>query len=268
MLKLKRWRASWAKLNSLNGRPVYSLEAVTKQFGDLTALSNLNLEIEPRERVALIGPSGAGKTTLINLLNGSLRPSGGNLRLLGHDRAGLGTDELCRIQRRIGTVYQQFHLVHSLRVVHNVNAGMLGTWPLSKAALSLVWPQETAAAHRALSRVGIPEKLYERTGQLSGGQQQRVAIARVLRQNPDVILADEPIASLDPSHSQAIMDLLRDLCAETEKTLVVSLHSVEFAFSHCQRIIGLRAGQLMFDAPAGEVSPAMVDSLYQIDLHS
>jgi phosphonate transport system ATP-binding protein len=169
------------------------------------------------------------------------------------------------VQRRIGTVYQQFELVSSLRVVHNVNAGRLGEWPVGKAALSLLWPQEVEAAAGALARVGIPEKLYERTDELSGGQQQRVAIARVLAQNPDVILADEPVSNLDPAHSLAIMDLLRDLSAEMGKTLVVSLHAVAYAFSHCDRVIGLRGGRLAFDAPSGAVTQPMIDDLYQVE---
>ena len=244
---------------------VFTLEDVTRRFGDLTALADLTFDVRPGERVALVGPSGAGKTTLINLLNGSLLPTDGTIRLLGHDPTALSTPELRRVQGRIGTVYQQFHLVQSLRVIHNVNAGHLGDWPLWKAALSLVWPQEGDLAQRVLARVGIPEKLHERTGELSGGQQQRVAIARVLVQNPDVILADEPIASLDPSHSRAIMDLLRDLCTETGVTLVVSLHSVEYAFSHCQRMIGLREGRVLFDAPSDDVTPQMVDELYRLE---
>lgn len=247
--------------------PVFHLRGITHRFGELTALADLTFEITSGERVALIGPSGAGKSTLINLLNGSLLPTEGTLHLLGHNLAELGTAELRRLQRRIGTVYQQFHLVRNLRVVHNVNAGHLGEWSFPRAALSLVWPQELPAARQALERVGIPHKLHEQTRALSGGEQQRVAIARVLLQDPDVFLADEPIASLDPSNSQAIMDLLRDLSVETGKTLVVSLHAVPYAFSHCQRLIGLRAGRVMFDAPTEDVSQRMVDELYRIGEH-
>jgi phosphonate transport system ATP-binding protein len=125
-------------------------------------------------------------------------------------------------------------------------------------------PLELETAQRALTAVGIPEKLHARTDTLSGGQQQRVAIARVLAQNPVAILADEPISSVDPERSREIMDLLRDLCQRLNKTLVVSLHTTEFAYSHADRMIGLREGRLMFDAPPSQVSPAMLNALYQI----
>jgi phosphonate transport system ATP-binding protein len=265
MSKSNQSPESSGKLSNHANSSVYDLNEVTKEYGDLSALSGLTWTIQPGERVALIGPSGAGKTTLINILNGSLRPTRGSLRILGKDQFDLSSSDLRRLQRRIGTVYQQFHLVRNLRVIHNVNAGQLGRWPLSKAAISLIRPQNVASALHALERVGIPDKLHERTSALSGGQVQRVAIARVLLQNPDVILADEPIASLDPRNSRAIMDLLSELCVEMGKTLVVSLHSVEFAFSHCQRVIGLRSGQVIFDASSDSVTQAMIDALYRFE---
>jgi phosphonate transport system ATP-binding protein len=145
-----------------------------------------------------------------------------------------------------------------------VNAGHLGRWSFWKAALSLVYPLEVKAAAAALHQVGIPEKLYARTDQLSGGQQQRVAIARVLVQDPLAILADEPVSSLDPALSQEVMDLLRTLVQQSGKTLVTSLHSVELARSHCDRILGLRNGKILFDAPPASVSADMIDALYRL----
>jgi phosphonate transport system ATP-binding protein len=166
------------------------------------------------------------------------------------------------VQWQIGTIYQQFHLVNNLRVIHNINAGHLGNWSLLKAAISLIYPLEVETAARALKQVGIPEKLFERTDSLSGGQQQRVAIARVLVQNPTAILADEPISSLDPERSREIMDLLRQLSQDTGKTLVSSLHAIEFARSHYQRLIGLKAGRVLFDTPAEVLTEAMIEELY------
>ena len=243
---------------------VFKLTNISKQFGDLQALSGIDLQIRSGEQVALAGPSGAGKSTLLGVLNGTIRPSGGELEVLGQNLARLSSRALQQLQRQVGTVYQQFHLVDNLRVIHNVNAGHLGRWPLWKALASLFWPLETATVYRALEQVGIPEKLYERTGQLSGGQQQRVALARVLVQNPTVILADEPISNVDPERSREIMNLLHDLSQEMGKTLVVSLHAIDFALSHFDRIVGLREGCMLFDCPAHQVTPSMIATLYEI----
>lgn len=244
---------------------VFNLTHVTKQYGDLAALHDVSLQIAPGERVALVGPSGAGKSTLLSLLNGTQVADAGQVRLLGQDVAQLSTRQLRAVQKRIGTVYQQFHLVDNLAVVHNVNAGQLGRWSLGQALFSLIRPSHIPTVYEALTKVGIPEKLYERTGQLSGGQQQRVALARVLVQNPDVILADEPIASLDPERAREIMDLLSQLAQEMGKTLVVSVHTIEFAYTHFERIVGLRNGHILFDAPANQLTPAQVQALYKIE---
>ena len=243
---------------------IFQLDNVSHRFGALAALSNVSLEISEGERVALIGPSGAGKSTLLNSLNGTLMPSSGRVMALGQNLSGLTPKQRRKIQRQIGTVYQQHHLVTNLSVVHNVNAGQLGRWSLAKAALSLVWPQNVGVAAQALEQVGIADKLYMRTDHLSGGQQQRVALARVLVQNPTAILADEPISSLDPARSHDLMGLLRDMTQQTGKTLVVSLHDIEFAFEYCTRLLGLRQGQIVFDAPPSQVSEAMIRHLYRL----
>ncbi|PLS76406.1 MAG: ABC transporter ATP-binding protein [Actinobacteria bacterium] len=245
--------------------PVVSLRDVSVRYGATPALEGANLELCRGERVALAGPSGAGKTTLLSLLNGTLFPATGTVEVLGHDLAQLRPRELRRVQARVGTVHQQFDLVGPLRVVHNVNAGRLAAWPLAKAAWSLLSPREASGAEAALRRVGIAEKLYERTDQLSGGQQQRVAVARALVQEPEILLADEPIASLDPGRSGKVMDLLRSLSDESGMTLVVSLHAFEYARSHCDRVVGMRGGRIVFDAPAPAVTDAMVAALYRID---
>jgi phosphonate transport system ATP-binding protein len=252
--------------------PVFVLEKVSKVYdsGQIAslraALAGVSLHIESGEQVALIGPSGAGKSTLLGVLNGTITPTGGTVRVLGHDMGTLPTTALRAVQRRVGTVYQRHHLVENLRVIHNVNAGHLGRWSTLKALASLlVWPQEVERAHAALSQVGVGEKLWARTGHLSVGQQQRVALARMLVQNPDAILADEPIASLDPERSRAVLDLLRTLCRDMGKTLLVSLHQVEWARSHFERVIGLRDGHIIFDGPPSNLSPATIASLYRID---
>ncbi len=249
----------------MGDEPVFVLRGVSKTFSGVTALADVDLEIRAGEQVALVGPSGAGKSTLLRLLNGTLDPSGGEVWVLGRRLTGLRPRARRQVQRRIGTIYQQFALVDSLRVIHNVNAGHLGRWSTLHALVSLAWPRDVRTAARVLDQVGIPDKLYARTGALSGGQQQRVALARVLVQDPAVILADEPIASLDPERGREIMDLLRDLSAAGGKTLVTSVHAVHFARSHFPRIVGLRAGRVAFDCPSGAVTDAMVAGLYRIE---
>nr|WP_313887262.1 phosphonate ABC transporter ATP-binding protein [Nodosilinea sp. FACHB-141] len=234
------------------------------RFGAVAALTDCSLAIAPGERVALIGPSGAGKSTLLSLLNGSQTPTTGRVVILGQDVNRLSPRKRRRIQRLVGTVYQQHHLVGNLAVVHNVNAGHLGRWPLLRALWSLVWPQQVQTAAQALAQVGIADKLYARTDRLSGGQQQRAALARVLVQDPAAILADEPISSVDPERSRALMDLLRQLSETTGKTLVISLHEVEFAVKYCDRVVGLRQGQILFDVPTTEVSETMLTDLYRL----
>ncbi|GAB1537963.1 phosphonate ABC transporter ATP-binding protein [Scytonema sp. NUACC21] len=245
--------------------PIFELKNVTKKFGNVQSLTNINLQIYPGERLALVGPSGAGKSTLMSLLNGRIQPTQGEVWVLGRNLVNMRPKSLRHVQRQIGTIYQQFHLVDNLQVIHNVNAGHLGRWSFFKAAISLIYPLEVEKATKALTQVGIPEKLYERTDRLSGGQQQRVAIARVLVQDPAAILADEPISSLDPERSREIMNLLRQLSEETGKTLVTSLHAIEYARSYFQRIIGLRQGQVLFDLPAEEVSPTVIEELYKLE---
>ncbi|HEY9881168.1 MAG TPA: phosphonate ABC transporter ATP-binding protein [Leptolyngbyaceae cyanobacterium] len=246
------------------GTSVFELIQVSRQFGSFQALADLTLTIYSGERVALIGSSGAGKSTLLSLLNGTLAPSSGKVRVMEKDLSRLKPRQMRQVQRHIGTVYQQQNLVMNLPVIHNVNAGHLGRWSFLKAAWSLVWPQEVQTAAQALAQVGIAEKLYARTDRLSGGQQQRVALARVLVQDPVAILADEPISSVDPERSRELMDLLRQLSQDTGKTLVISLHDIGFAFSHCDRILGLRHGRLLFDASPQSVTDAMITDLYRI----
>lgn len=243
---------------------LFELHNVTRMFGSFRALTDVSLCIEAGERVALVGPSGAGKSTLLALLNGSLLPTQGSVKVLGRETASLSPSVLRQTQSQIGTIYQQFHLVDGLSVIHNVNAGQLGRWSLLKSIASLAHPLDIDTAARALAQVGIAEKIYERTDSLSGGQQQRVALARVLVQNPAAILADEPISNLDPERGREIMDLLRELCDTLNKTLVAAVHAIDFAPTHFQRVIGLRHGSVLFDLPAHQLTQDKIDALYKI----
>lgn len=246
------------------GVPIFELRDTGRAFGAFAALAGVSLAVNEGDLVALIGPSGSGKSTLLRLLNGTLLPTSGEVLVLGRNLAQLHRASRRAVQRQIGTIHQQFLMVDGLRVIHNVNAGHLGRWSTPRALLSLLWPLQRETARRALEQVGIPDKLYARTGRLSGGEQQRVALARVLVQNPRAVLADEPISNLDPERGREVMDLLRDLCRRAGKTLVASLHNVSYVKSHFTRVVGLRRGAVVFDCPAGDLTTAMVRDLYRI----
>lgn len=242
---------------------MYTLQGVSKTYPNgCTALQELDLHMAPGERVALIGPSGAGKTTLFRLLNCTLRPSSGTLTIAGLESAGLYGRRLRHLRCRIGTIYQQHNLVPRLRVMHNVLAGHLGRWSTLRSLVSLLWPLELGTAVTALRQVGLADKVFQRTDHLSGGEQQRVAIARTLVQDPEVILADEPVASLDPALSESIVRLLLALATRSHKTLLVSLHSVHLALEFFPRIIALQQGRLVYDGAPRALSPTALQALF------
>ncbi|HET7875292.1 MAG TPA: phosphonate ABC transporter ATP-binding protein [Methylomirabilota bacterium] len=242
---------------------MYELSEIRKVFPDGTvAVDGISLTVGPGEQVAVIGPSGAGKTTLFRILNLTLRPTSGRLSIGGVDVSGLSDEALQEQRRRIGTIYQQQNLVGRLRVVHNVLAGNLGRWSTLTSLVSLLRPRESEVAYQALAQVGIPEKLWSRTDELSGGQQQRVAIARVLVQDPDIILADEPVSSVDPSLAVTMVTLLRDLAHESRKTLLMNLHSVDLALAYFPRIVGIRDGRIHFDLSPDKVSDELLHGFY------
>jgi phosphonate transport system ATP-binding protein len=242
---------------------VYELRELRKVFpGGTVAVDEISLTVTPGEQVAVIGPSGAGKTTLFRMLNLTLRPTSGTLAIGGINVSRLSDEEMRQQRLRIGTIYQQHNLVGRLRVVHNVLAGNLGRWSTLRALASLIRPRNPETAHQALTQVGIPEKLYARTDELSGGQQQRVAVARVLVQDPTIILADEPVSSVDPSLAVTIVTLLRDIAHESRKTLLLNLHSVELALAYFPRVVGIRDGKLYFDLSPDRVTDGLLQGLY------
>jgi len=241
---------------------MFMLQEVTKRYPQGVALAPLSLAINAGEQVAIAGPSGSGKTTLLHLIGGVIQPDAGDISIDGRSLSRLRSGR--ELARLVGVIHQQHDLVPHLAVIHNVLAGRLGEWGLMKSLLSLVFPQERDAALRALNQVGLPDKLYQRTSQLSGGEQQRVAIARVLMQAPQAILADEPVASLDPARAEDLVRLLTQLALSTGRTLVSSLHSIELARTYFQRIVGLRNGELQFDLPAAAVTVSMLERLYDL----
>ncbi len=240
--------------------PTVLLVGAGRRFGGHAALDGIDLELHAGERVAVLGASGAGKSTLLALLNGSLAPSSGVVRVLGADLGELSPRGRRAVQRRVGTISQGLDLIEQVRVVHNVNAGRLGRWSAARALLSLVRPSDLEDARAALERVGLGWALHERTELLSGGERQRVAIARLLVQRPDLVLADEPVSSLDPARADEVLRLLR---APAEvATLVVSLHQPALAREHCTRAIGLREGRLVFDVAVADLDEDLLAGLY------
>jgi phosphonate transport system ATP-binding protein len=236
---------------------------VEVRYGDTTVLGPLDLRIGVGERVAVIGPSGAGKSTLLGLCNGMVRATAGIVRF--RDEPLADTDGWRRIHgRSIGTIHQHLDLIGPLRVIHNVNAGRLGEWSTARSLLSLFRPSERAANRELLASVGLQDKIDARTDELSGGEQQRVAIARVLAQSPSLILADEPVSSLDPARAADIIELLI-AHATMHRTLVASLHTFELARRYFDRIIALRAGQIVFDRVAKDVSDGDASELYRLE---
>ena len=247
---------------------IYRLDAVGKRYpsrrGDAASLTDVSFAVAAGERLAVIGPSGAGKTTLFRLLNGTLRPSSGALRFDGRDTAALSPREARAMRRRIGTIHQQSLLVPSLTALDNTLCGALGRWSLLRALRTAIAPAraDVDRAMAALDRVGLADKRDARADELSGGQQQRVAIARLVMQDPEVILADEPFAALDPALTDAIAELLLGL-AGAGRTLVCTLHDVELALRLFPRVIALRGGRVAFDAPSAAVSRDALDELYR-----
>ena len=242
--------------------PAFALANAGRAYGATVALAPLSLEIAAGETVAVLGPSGAGKTTLLHLLAGVIRPDGGSVRI--HGRALDALEPGRELSRLVGVIHQQYDLVPSLSVVHNVLAGRLGEWSLWRALASLVAPRERRRALAALEQVGIAGKVDERASRLSGGEQQRVALARLLVQDPRAIIADEPVSSVDPARAEDIVRLLVRIAGEGERTLVASLHAPQLALRHFARIIALRDGALVFDRPAATVRPEDLDALYAL----
>jgi len=245
----------------------FDLTGVTVRLDGHVVLRELDLTVGAGELVAIVGPSGAGKTTLLRLLNGTLTPEEGRVAVGGAHLARLSAAELRSQRARIGFVHQDHSLVPILRVSQNVILGALGRRGLLRAARAVLWPRsgDLERAHALLERVGIPEKLFQRTDSLSGGQSQRVAIARALFQEPAALLADEPVASVDPARGRAIMELLRDLARERGLTLVASLHDLELATDFFPRTVGLREGRILFDAPTDSISSSDFAELYRLE---
>lgn len=239
------------------------LDGVTKTYGSSTsALKDASLEVSRGEVVVLLGLSGSGKSTLLRHLDGLEIPTSGSVEVLGQQVPALKGRALRRLRSRVGFIFQQFELVPSLTVLENVLTGSLSTIRGPRLGL---WGYSKAAKLQALEhldRVGLLERAYQRSDTLSGGQQQRVAIARALMQKPEILLADEPVASLDPESSDQVMALIREIAADAGLTVVCSLHQVDLAISWADRIVGLRHGEIVLDTVTDGLTKAAVMEIY------
>lgn len=227
-----------------------------------TALSNINLKIEQGEFVAVIGLSGAGKSTLIRCINRMHDITDGQLLVDQVDVSKLRGKQIRRFRRRIGMIFQSFNLVNRISVIKNVLVSFVPDLSIWRKLTGIFTKEQKLLALEALDKVGILDKAYIRVDQLSGGQQQRVALARTLAQNPDIILADEPIASLDPVTSKIVMEDFKRINQTMNISVIMNIHHVEIALEYANRIIGVREGKIVFDGAPTEVSERILNNIY------
>ena len=239
-------------------------ENVSKRYPNgFEALKNINLTIEQGEFVAIIGLSGAGKSTLIRTINRMHDITGGTLTVDGTDVMTLHGKSLRAFRRRIGMIFQSFNLITRTTVIKNVLTAFVPDMPWWRAAFGIFTKDEKLKALDALDKVGILDKAFVRADQLSGGQQQRVALARTLAQNPQIILADEPVASLDPVTAKQVMDDFKRINRDMNITVLINIHHVELALQYASRVVGIRAGEIVYDGGVENVTQQVLDSIYQ-----
>ena len=238
------------------------IRKVTRRFGKNVAVDSVDLEIAAGQMVGVIGRSGAGKSTLLRMINRLVDPSEGSIVYDGTEVSKLRGTALRAWQRDCAMIFQQFNLVPRLDVLTNVLLGRLNHRSTGANLLGLFSREERIQAIAALERLGIAQTALQRAGTLSGGQQQRVAIARALMQQPKMILADEPIASLDPLNAKIVMDSLADINRREGITVIVNLHTLDTARAYCERVVGMAAGEVVFDGPASELTTDAVRMIY------
>ena len=239
-------------------------ENVSKRYPNgFEALKNINLTIEQGEFVAIIGLSGAGKSTLIRTINRMHDISDGTLTVDGTDVMTLHGKSLRSFRRRIGMIFQSFNLITRTTVIKNVLTAFVPDMPWWRATFGIFTKDEKLKALDSLDKVGILDKAFVRADQLSGGQQQRVALARTLAQNPQIILADEPVASLDPVTAKQVMDDFKRINRDMNITVLINIHHVELALQYASRVVGIRAGEIVYDGTVENVTQQVLGSIYQ-----
>ncbi len=254
-------------LKARPARPAVAIDRLGKVYPNGTrALKDVSLTMERDEFVVIIGSSGAGKSTLLRCLNRLIQPTEGRLEIFGRDVTRVSGRKLKQVRRRVGMIFQQFHLVRRLSALDNVLVGRLrfNSDPLHKgfSIMRRFSKKEREAAFECLKQVGIAELAFQRADTLSGGQQQRVAIARALAQEPEIFLADEPIASLDPRSAEIVMDTLREIHETRGIPVIVNLHHIDFAQRYAKRVIGMTKGLLCFDGTCADLTPELITDIY------
>ncbi|MEH7849262.1 phosphonate ABC transporter ATP-binding protein [Rhizobium laguerreae] len=244
---------------------MFELKNVTRRFGKKLAVDSVTLAIPQGQMVGIIGRSGAGKSTLLRMINRLQEPSSGSVHFAGVEVSGLRGQALRNWQRDCAMIFQQFNLVPRLDVLTNVMLGRLNHRSTLLSLLNIFTREERVHAIAALERLGIEQTALQAAGTLSGGQQQRVAIARALMQNPKMVLADEPIASLDPLNAKIVMDALRDINEREGITVITNLHTLDTARNYCERIVGMAGGRVVFDGQPSELTAEAVKEIYGTD---
>jgi len=243
---------------------ILEMNQVSKVYGNTTkALSDINLTINEGEFVSIIGPSGAGKSTLLRSINRLVEVTTGSIMVDGSDVTKANKQELRKLRTKTGMIFQHYNLVERLSVMENVLHGRLGQKSALSGMAGVYREDEKQEAFEILNKLGLSEQAYKRCDELSGGQKQRVGIARALMQKPRLILCDEPIASLDPSSSKVIMDLLKDINQSMKITCLLNLHQVDVALNYSQRIIGITGGKILYDGPSEDLGQATIHRIYQ-----
>ena len=238
------------------------LHGVSKRFGETLAVDKVSFACGRGELVGIIGRSGAGKSTLLRLINRLTDPSEGRITWDGEDVSRLKGKPLRRWRRRCAMIFQQFNLCPRLDVITNVLVGVVAERPMATSLIKFFPAQDRARAILELDALDMAGAALQRAGTLSGGQQQRVAIARAMLQEPDLVLADEPVASLDPVNAEVVMDVLQKICRERNLPVIVNLHSLEIARRYCTRVVAMAKGAIVFDGPTSALTPAVLERVY------
>lgn len=243
-------------------QPILQVNQLVKQFSHQTVLDGLSFSIYPQEKVAIIGSSGSGKTTLMSLLMKLKQPDSGEIMIQSQSIKEYTQRKI--YAQKIGMLNQQYDLIEELPVLQNVLCGHLNDWSFTKALKSFIRPKDTTVALQALEQVGLEEKAAQLTYHLSGGEKQRVALARLLVQQPTIVLVDEPTSSLDPARSHDILSLITRLTEEQNQTLIASMHSIEYVKQYFDRVIGIKDGQICFDGPTMELTQDVINQIYEL----